>query len=581
MSLAHAFVLSSVSGIKPLPQTYACVLLAFLKEGDLDTAIAIYASNRRSGLSAEASWRPLCTYLLNTGDFDQAMHFIEQDNCMDTALIFPIADLSVAQPQGESDGLKPDPRMLYAIIRALCQTGDLKGSVKRLKELCDSGHQPDKNILSTVVTAYAKSGKLKEAETLLLTLIEAPGATSASTIGSINAMLQMYMNAGFSKEELAKRISKLRQVMLRGGMTLDRKGYSLLLEASVHLEDPTVGWLAFQSLQTQPMGSLQYLTLQVLCDFLFDLRQVISSRVVDILKKLCSSFGEASKIDTVLAAMATERRKFDNFVMRTDANEKTFISRWLENAEQTEKNQSNMFTIDGVALDSSTLCVLSESGEISAPTKMSVRELRAELAARQCPLRGNKKELIKQLQKARAEAEIEGAGPISTQTTKSKKVDIMIAEEAWNEGELEAQNTYEDEREVEQEEDDESQQVDEFGEDSEKHAKEEDEEDSFDYEDRIFAVMKAKVQKLDIHENLTFNHEEPGILEAIMILRRVITMGGIPTNQDILFLLNCLPDNGNLAQEILTLVQETSLSLTEETLAKVNALICEKDIAES
>jgi hypothetical protein len=50
----------------------------------------------------------------------------------------------------------------------------------------------------------------------------------------------MYMNAGLTKEELAKRISKLRQVMLRGGMTLDRKGYSLLLEASVDLEDPTV-----------------------------------------------------------------------------------------------------------------------------------------------------------------------------------------------------------------------------------------------------------------------------------------------------------------------------------------------------
>jgi len=109
------------------------------------------------------------------------------------------------------------------------------------------------------------------------------------------------MNAEFTKEELAKRISKLRQVMLRGGMTLDRKGYSLLLEASVQLEDPTVrhccyytkilfaivevtvvslksylqvGWLAFQSLQAQPMGSLQYLTYQVLCDFLFDLRQV-------------------------------------------------------------------------------------------------------------------------------------------------------------------------------------------------------------------------------------------------------------------------------------------------------------------
>ena len=58
-----------------------------------------------------------------------------------------------------------------------------------------------------------------------------------------------------------------------------------------------------------------------------------------------------------------------------------------------------------------------------------------------------------------------------------------------------------------------------------------------------------------------------------MILRRVITMGGIPTNQDILFLLNCLPENGNLAQEIATLIQGTSLSLTEETMAKLNALI--------
>lgn len=96
--------------------------------------------------------------------------------------------------------------------------------------------------------------------------------------------------------------------------------------------------------------------------------------------------------------MATERRKFDNFMMRTDDNGRTFISRWLENAESTGKEQSNMFTIDGVALDTSNLCVLSDSGEILAPTKMSVRELRAELAARQCPLRGNKKELIKQLQ---------------------------------------------------------------------------------------------------------------------------------------------------------------------------------------
>lgn len=67
-----------------------------------------------------------------------------------------------------------------------------------------------------------------------------------------------------------------------------------------------------------------------------------------------------------------------------------------------------------------------------------------------------------------------------------------------------------------------------------------------------------------------------------MILRRVITMGGIPTNQDILSLLSYLPqaDDANLAEEILALVQGTS-TLTEETIAKVNALISEKSVAQS
>ena len=50
----------------------------------------------------------------------------------------------------------------------------------------------------------------------------------------------MYLNQNLNKEELAERISKLRQLMIKGGMALDRKGYSLLLEASVHLEDPKV-----------------------------------------------------------------------------------------------------------------------------------------------------------------------------------------------------------------------------------------------------------------------------------------------------------------------------------------------------
>jgi len=109
-------------------------------------------------------------------------------------------------------------------------------------------------------------------------------------------------------------------------------------------------------------------------------------------------FGEPSKIDTVLALMTTERRDLSNEMMIADNTDRTFITRWLDMIDTADANPTNVISIDGINLDSSSLCAINENGEALAPTKMSVRELRAELAARQYPLRGNKKELVKQLQ---------------------------------------------------------------------------------------------------------------------------------------------------------------------------------------
>lgn len=83
---------------------------------------------------------------------------------------------------------------------------------------------------------------------------------------------------------------------------------------------------------------------------------------------------------------------------------------------------------------------------------MSVKELRAELAARQYPIQGNKNTLIKQLQKARAEAAIEGSNE-NTKLSKTKKVEIIISEESWSTGRLMQKNTKKDEREAVEEED--------------------------------------------------------------------------------------------------------------------------------
>lgn len=43
---------------------------------------------------------------------------------------------------------------------------------------------------------------------------------------------------------------------------------------------------------------------------------------------------------------------------------------------------------------------------------------------------------------------------------------------------------------------------------------EEEDDDDFDYEDRVFSVMRARGKRLDFHENANFNHDDPGVHEV-------------------------------------------------------------------
>jgi pentatricopeptide repeat protein len=129
----------SYAGIRPLPQTYAAVLVGFLREGDIDTALAVYASNRRADVPFEGSWRALCSALFNMGDYDRATQVLKQ---------------------GESEGLTPDIRMYDSMIESMCKQGDLSESIRRLKQMASSGLNPDKKVLSAVVTAHAAAGKV-------------------------------------------------------------------------------------------------------------------------------------------------------------------------------------------------------------------------------------------------------------------------------------------------------------------------------------------------------------------------------------------------------------------------------------
>lgn len=57
--------------------------------------------------------------------------------------------------------------------------------------------------------------------------------------------------------------------------------------------------------------------------------------------------------------------------------------------------------VDGVRLDPATLAAVDAAGTALAVSRMGVRELRAELAARRAAVGGNKKDLAKRLQKLR------------------------------------------------------------------------------------------------------------------------------------------------------------------------------------
>jgi hypothetical protein len=69
----------------------------------------------------------------------------------------------------------------------------------------------------------------------------------------------------------------------------------------------------------------------------------------------------------------------------------------LGDATDASPRTSEIYTVDGVRLDAATLMAVNNEGSPLLPSKMGVRELRAELAARRYPLKGSKKDLQKKL----------------------------------------------------------------------------------------------------------------------------------------------------------------------------------------
>lgn len=378
------------------------------------------------------------------------------------------------------------------------------------------------------MTAHALAGEGEVAESLLMEmLVKCTGTSTAPTIGAINALLRLYLQEQLPAEELTHKVTELRQVMVRAGISFDRKGYSLLLESSVYIEDPQIGLFALKSLRSQGRGSLQY---------------VSDDDLGKLLLQLCSlgkADGSARKPDVggiyeALKIISYEQRSLTEKTMLTDEEGRTFITAWMENLVAQDEEEQDLLDVDGIKLDPVTYCAVDDVGNQLPVTKMNVKELRAELAKRKSPTRGNKRELVRQLQKARVEAEVQGA-TLDVKKDQSKRVEVEYLEQSYSYGNRVHEKAYKDQRMMEdEEEEDENTTVDEGEEEEDEEGARapnlDDEDDfDFDYEDQVYSMMKAQGK---FNDSIAAS-AAPGLGDAITICLGVMAMGGIPTNADI------------------------------------------------
>lgn len=87
-----------------------------------------------------------------------------------------------------------------------------------------------------------------------------------------------------------------------------------------------------------------------------------------------------------------------------------------------------------------------------------------------------------------------------------------------------------------------------------------DDDDDFDYEDRVYAMLKAQ-GKFNVDAVPQFTNATAGIREALAILRGAIAMGGVPSTADVTTMCSAVlssPDNAKHAEELLAILAEAN-----------------------
>lgn len=435
------------ASLTPLPETYAAVVAAAVAAGDLDTAEAVVASNRRAGVDCTRSWQHLVVALFKAGQADKGMDVFAQ---------------------GEAEGLRANEAMYEALMQHLCSVRDLE-SAGRLLDLLraggapQQGHaskplQPGIEHYSPLILAHAEHGDAQVASSLMDELLSR-GSFPATMLEVCYAVLEAQLRASKTMRDVAAHVLHMKAVMLKNGVQPGARFFSAQLEAALRLEDLQAAISAFSGLRHRSTAVLERVTDDMLTQLLLGL----------------SKAGLPADLHEILAVMCREGRPLPAAAMVLDEQGCTILGAWVKQRQnnQTEGVQQGpadtqaqdqvplasrtYLYIDGVRIDPKSLTCVDGLGATMAITRMGVRELRAELAARKVALSGNKKDLGKRVQKLRqiddARASLQKLA--GDQKPEARKVAVIVTDTLWENGKLVEQSRYESEQEVEALQDDE------------------------------------------------------------------------------------------------------------------------------
>ncbi|PSC67015.1 plastid transcriptionally active 3 [Micractinium conductrix] len=447
---------------------------------------------------------------------------------------------------GEAEGLQLNEALVQALLEHHCAQHDVQAAAQLLADMRTHGLRPGLQHYSPLILLHAELGDPQASHSLLEEMLQL-GTFQDGLLPVCTAVLDAQLRVAQSPAEVASHVLRMKAMLLRNSLQPSQRFLMVQLQAALRLQDLQSALQAYRSLRQRGGAVLTYLDEDTLAQLLLQI----------------SHAGLPAELYDLLAVMAREDRALPAAAMVPDERGFTILGAWVQGkldqgagVQQASRAQPSMqlaasssalLVIDGVSMHPQTLVALDAGGAPLAVSRMGVRELRAELAARKAPVSGNKKDLAKRVQKLRALDDARASMqklPKEQKADNRRKVQVVVTDAIWQDGKLVQETRYESERE---------------GAASAKRAAMS-EEDLFDDEDSAVQA-EYEAMRYVLSSTPTFSSAQAGAHDAAtIVLGAVVDLHAEPSPADLQALAAFVRGAGDVAAAVLVVAALDSLA---------------------